>query len=127
MSAISTAAVSGAKNQTIAEAEANVVRMTKSYNFFIGDLNAIMTSQISIKQRKREVMEWLSPGNATARHDEFSLKRVPGSGRWFVESREFKDWVMASPQVLLGLGNGSVPSMIRELMSRGHWKVIHCV
>jgi hypothetical protein len=104
-----------------------VAKTTKSYNFFIGELNAIMTSQISIKQKKKEVMEWLSPGNASARHDEFSLKRVPGSGRWVVESREFKDWVKASPQVLIGLGNGSVLSMYRELMTRGYWKIIHCV
>jgi hypothetical protein len=85
---------------------------TQSYNAFIGDLNAIMVAQFLAKEKKKEVIEWLSVGIPASRHDGFSKARVAGSGSWFVESGEFKDWVTGTSQVLIGSGSGSTPSSI---------------
>jgi hypothetical protein len=115
-SVISTVATSGSKDQELADAEAKVDSATQSYNTFIGDLNAIMVAHFLTeakkkeeKEKKKEVMEWLSVGIPASRHDGFSRTRVTGSGTWFVESKEFKDWVTGATQVLIGSGSGSTP------------------
>ena len=82
------------------------------YNTFIGGLIVIMMSHDLAKKKMKEVMEWLSSKNPSVRHNEFAGKRVSGSGMWFVESSEFKDWMMGSSQVLIGSGNGIIPSII---------------
>jgi hypothetical protein len=109
---ISTAATSGSKAQELSNAEGKVQSATESYNTFIGDLNAIMIGYLVAKEKKKEVMEWLSVGIPASRHDGFSKTRVVGSGSWFVESREFKEWVTGDIQVLIGSGSGSIPSCI---------------
>ena len=81
---------------------------TKVYNTFIGDLNVIMLSQFLAKEKKKEIINWLEAKESSSRHKEFSQKRVSGSGMWFVESNEFKDWVSGSSQILIGSGNGTV-------------------
>jgi hypothetical protein len=62
------------------------------------------------KEYRKDVMEWLSVGiPAESRHDGFSRARIADSGTWFVQSREFKDWVKGTTQVLIGSGSGSTP------------------
>jgi hypothetical protein len=82
---------------------------TKVYNTFIGDLNVIMLSQFLAQEKKKEIIKWLDAKESSSRHKAFSRKRIAKSGTWFIESDEFKDWVLGSSQVLIGAGNGIVP------------------
>jgi hypothetical protein len=118
-SVISTAATSGSEDQELVGAKEKVEDVTQVYNTFIGDLNAIMNGYLvarekekEAKEKMKEVREWLSVGIPASRHDGFSKTRVAGSGTWFVESREFKDWVTGETQVLVGSGSGLTPSNI---------------
>ena len=110
---MSTAAKSSEKDQSLVAAQAKVDGATKAYNAFIVDLNALMMSQFLAKEKKKEILSWLSSKNSWSRHNEFSQKRVSGSGTWFVESEEFKDWTKGtSEHVLIGWGNGTFHSSV---------------
>jgi len=112
-STVSTAAKSSEKDQSLVVAQAKVDNATKVYNAFIGDLNALMMSQFLAKEKKKEILNWLSSKNSWSRHNEFSQKRVSGSGTWFVESEEFMDWTKGtSEHVLIGWGNGTFHSSV---------------
>jgi hypothetical protein len=111
-SAVSGAASGTDKDQNLADAETKVNATTKSYNTFIGGLTFSMISQDRAEKKKKEIMESLSSKNPLVRDNEFAGKRVSGTGTWFVESNEFKGWMMGSSQVLIGSGNGIIPSII---------------
>lgn len=100
---------------------------TQSYTRFIEDLQTIMVEYLLEKEYRKDVMEWLSVGIPAPRHDGFSRTRVPGSGTWYVESIEFKEWVRGTTQILIGSGTGSTPNTSQDLISRGRWKVLHYV
>jgi hypothetical protein len=125
-SVISTTATSGSKDQELTDAEAKVENATQSYNTFISELIAILSAYCLVQAKKKDVMEWISVGIPTSRHDGFSKLRVDGSGTWFVESEEFKDWVKGVTQVLIGSGSGSTRQVSYSNI-RGCWKVLYYV
>ena len=39
------------------------------------------------------MLDWIYPGNFKAKHEEIKSKRVPESGKWFLESPEYQNWL----------------------------------
>jgi hypothetical protein len=106
MSSISTTARNFDKHQNLAAAEAKVNTSSQDYNSFVADLIAILIIQLHVKEKKKDILNWLSSRNSSSRHENFSKMRESDSGTWLVESLEFKEWVSGSSQVLIGSGNG---------------------
>lgn len=56
-------------------------------------------------ERREKILEWLSIGDFSMRHHELQKTRVKNSGRWFLESKEFMNWVNGSgPNCLICSG-----------------------
>ena len=65
----------------------------------VGDL------QLSEDQRERQdLLEWLSPLSFPAQQSAIFNRRQEGTGQWFFESPEFKNWMSKSGQTLLCRG-----------------------
>lgn len=64
----------------------------------------LVLDDVQLEKRKR-ILEWLSPISFSTRHHELRKARVPGSGKWLLESKEFTSWVDAhEPSSLLFSG-----------------------
>jgi Cdc6-like AAA superfamily ATPase len=46
------------------------------------------------------MMEWLSPTDFPAQHHDIIVRRQEGTGRWFLDSLEFKKWLQGSDKTL---------------------------
>lgn len=56
-------------------------------------------------QRRQKVLEWLADDDFSIRHNELQNTRAENSGQWFVESKEFRNWVEGTgPNCLICLG-----------------------
>jgi hypothetical protein len=75
-----------------------------------------------IRNTRRDLLEWISPGPYSITHDGLRKKRAPNSGTWLLECRDFLPWISDSTHTLLCSGIGSFqirveltrPSEIRE-------------
>src|SRR5262245_3176272 len=57
-------------------------------------------------EKREKILEWLSPGSFTAKHEQLRKARVKDTGQWFLDSDQFRHWVnSAAPQTLLCPGN----------------------
>ena len=52
----------------------------------------IVVDDVQFEKRKK-VLEWISPIDFSSQHEKLRSVRVSDSGRWFLESTEFIDWV----------------------------------
>ncbi|KAJ7270980.1 ankyrin repeat-containing domain protein [Mycena rebaudengoi] len=51
-----------------------------------------------------KIIEWLSPLNFFARHDDIFRTRQEGTGRWFLEDSRFKNWLLSTGESVWCLG-----------------------
>jgi len=51
-----------------------------------------MLGDLGKKQKRQNILEWLSPGDYWQRHNNFRARYVPGIGNWLLESNRFKIW-----------------------------------
>ncbi|KAJ7271001.1 ankyrin repeat-containing domain protein [Mycena rebaudengoi] len=51
-----------------------------------------------------KIIEWLSPLNFFARHDDIFRTRQEGTGRWFLEDSRFKNWLLSTGESIWCLG-----------------------
>lgn len=49
---------------------------------------------------RQKVLDWLSPSNYATQQSDYISRREQGTGQWFLDSSEFKDWVSGSKQTL---------------------------
>jgi hypothetical protein len=64
----------------------------------------VVRDDVQFKKRK-EILEWLSPASFITRHEELQKTRAENSGKWFVESEEFVQWMEGKgPNALLCTG-----------------------
>ena len=87
-------------------AKAKVTGATNAYVKSMGFLTAKMTSQLLLhdKEEAREkVLNWLSGGADIGwkRHWDLHEKRVPGTGKWFLDSVPFNRWRKGSGSPVL--------------------------
>jgi hypothetical protein len=52
----------------------------------------VVFDEIQREKRKR-ILEWLSPISFSTRHHELRKARTPGCGTWFLKTKEFPTWV----------------------------------
>ncbi|KAI5859462.1 hypothetical protein GGS23DRAFT_585518 [Durotheca rogersii] len=75
-------------------------------------------------QRRQDVLKWLSPLDYASQQADFLSRRQPGTGKWFLESPEYKVWVEEGRKTLFcpgipGAGKTILTSaVIDDLMSR---------
>jgi hypothetical protein len=57
--------------------------------------------------RRREILNWLSPETFSQTNDTYRSSRLEGSGKWFLNSQPFQDWVSGTSKLLIveGMGN----------------------
>jgi hypothetical protein len=53
-----------------------------------------------LDDRTEELARWISPLNFNEQHDAAFAKHSKGTGTWFLESSEFKDWTDDQHKVL---------------------------
>lgn len=53
-----------------------------------------------IDKELREIANWLSPLDAWITHSDIFRRRQSGTGRWLLESEEFKHWVYGDEETL---------------------------
>ncbi|KGO62622.1 hypothetical protein PEX2_046480 [Penicillium expansum] len=49
---------------------------------------------------RQKVLDWLSPLSYAAQQSDYISRREEGTGQWFLDSSEFKEWVSGSKQTL---------------------------
>lgn len=64
----------------------NVGNVTDSYK------NVWNNCQISLRDEKREILEWLSPLASRERHRAVSEGRLEEVGDWLLQTKEFEKW-----------------------------------
>ncbi|KAL8644546.1 MAG: hypothetical protein Q9226_007707, partial [Calogaya cf. arnoldii] len=77
-----------------------------------------------LKQRK-EVLDWLSPLDFFKTQQDIFDRHEEGTGQWFLESHEFKDWLSGQSRVLycpgiLGAGKTILASVVIHYLRERH-------
>src|SRR5271170_8513401 len=62
----------------------------------------------SSDDERQAIASWLSSLNFQASQNEFIQKRRKGTGEWFLESQEFKDWSDGTSEMLWCPGDGMI-------------------
>jgi hypothetical protein len=80
-----------------AAAKSDVDAAATAYTKSMGFLTAKMTAKLLLhdKDEKREkILNWVSSGDDVnwRRHWDLHNRRVPGTGKWFLESVEYNNW-----------------------------------
>ena len=58
-------------------------------------------------EKRRKILEWLSVGSFSARHEELQKTRIQDSGRWFLDLEAFISWTNGTgPSCLVCTGIG---------------------
>ena len=47
----------------------------------------------SLGSTRQRILDWLWPGSFTERLDALREQRIPNTGKWFLETPKFQDWV----------------------------------
>jgi len=56
--------------------------------------------EIQHSQIEKNILQWLTPTEYHSQQHDFSRERQPGTGQWFVNSKEFQSWLQASNHTL---------------------------
>jgi Cdc6-like AAA superfamily ATPase len=51
-------------------------------------------------QRKREILEWICPGDYSIQHRDYIDRRQPDTGEWFLQSPRYQEWVQSEQSTL---------------------------
>ncbi|KAL7963708.1 ankyrin repeat-containing domain protein [Trichoderma compactum] len=76
------------------------------------------------KQEEKQILDWLTPIDYGLLHSDYYKRLQPGTGKWFLEQKEFQDWITGSNDILFcygipGAGKTILASMvINHLSSR---------
>ena len=87
------------------------------YNVSVSNLTVLLSYQKLKNDKRREILDWLIRETRwEEKHGSYSNRRVPNTGTWFLESKEFQAWFKGSSQVLLCDGAGMELVFQRDLM-----------
>lgn len=58
------------------------------------------------ERRTTDILDWLAPTSSLHKHRDLQVRRAEGTGRWFLEHRDFLDWIddASTSHDLLGVG-----------------------
>jgi Cdc6-like AAA superfamily ATPase len=79
------------------------------------------TLDSSEDQKRRAVLDWLTPIDYSSQQADYTKMRHPGTGQWLLDLVEFKEWLLADGQTLLytgipGAGKTILTSIVIEYM-----------
>src|SRR5271170_5087463 len=77
--------------------------------------------QSSSDDEREVIASWLSSLNFQTSQNEFIQKREKGTGEWFLESREFKEWRDGTSEMLWCPGDGRIIFVTRSHFLTGQW------
>jgi hypothetical protein len=72
-------------------------------NAFHGQLVRDNVAQIVRRQgdqRRRAILEWITPIDYAAQQNDFIARRQPGTGQWLLDSAEFQEWLKDKERTL---------------------------
>jgi hypothetical protein len=52
-------------------------------------------------EKRRKILEWISPGDFSSRHEAVSKERVERSGTWFLRGDTYQNWLNGTASNLL--------------------------
>jgi Cdc6-like AAA superfamily ATPase len=76
----------------------NTTSIRNTLPIFQASINAI--EGVQSRQQYHTMMEWLSPTDFPAQQHDIIVRRQEGTGRWFLDSLEFKKWLQGSDKTL---------------------------
>ncbi|OAL04266.1 hypothetical protein IQ06DRAFT_96048 [Phaeosphaeriaceae sp. SRC1lsM3a] len=95
--------------------------------------NTVRLVRYQEDKEQRAVLEWLTPTDYAPQQNDFLKQRQAGSGKWLLDSAEFKTWVETENQTLFcpgipGAGKTILTSIVvEELSTRFQGKSSHAV
>jgi hypothetical protein len=87
-------------------AKAKVERAIDIYIKATTSLTTMIGVQILVKQKEKDILRWLWTGDVEEKHRMLKKDRVQDSGRWFLETVEYNDWVGDGSSALICPGIG---------------------
>ncbi|KAF3223692.1 hypothetical protein TWF679_000129 [Orbilia oligospora] len=70
------------------------------------DFNRVAISEIAVLRgslagdKERKILEWITPIDDSAQHNDFLNRRQPGTGSWLLNSSEYQNW-LHTPKAIL--------------------------
>lgn len=56
------------------------------------------------EQEEKQILDWLTPIDYGLIHSDYYKRLQPGTGKWFLEQKEFQDWITGSNDTLFCYG-----------------------
>ncbi|KAF3069303.1 Ankyrin repeat domain-containing protein 50 [Trichoderma lentiforme] len=56
------------------------------------------------EQEEKQILDWLTPIDYGLIHSDYYKRLQPGTGKWFLEQKEFQDWITGSNDTLFCCG-----------------------
>ncbi|KAL6801754.1 ankyrin repeat-containing domain protein [Trichoderma sp. SZMC 28012] len=74
------------------------------------------------KQEEKQILDWLTPIDYGLIHSDYYKRLQPGTGKWFLEQKEFQDWITGNNGTLFcygipGAGKTILASLIINRLS----------
>jgi hypothetical protein len=90
----------------ITTAKAKVAQAIQMYNVATNNLTASVGLRILSNEKDQSILDWLSTADLEGRHKQMKKDRTPNTGKWFLESSEYNDWVRGEgPSTLISQGS----------------------
>ena len=90
----------------------NVVRIRNKQEgtyFFQTELTRLVKERL-------DILNWLSPETFSDTYDTIRSSRLKGSGKWFLDSNRFQDWVKGNSKMLIAEGMGNFHQLLNLLL-----------
>ncbi|KAL5088278.1 hypothetical protein Trisim1_006730 [Trichoderma cf. simile WF8] len=69
------------------------------------------------EQEEKQILDWLTPIDYGLIHSDYYKRLQPGTGKWFLEQKEFQDWITGSNDTLFCYGiPGSGKTILASLI-----------
>jgi Cdc6-like AAA superfamily ATPase len=74
-------------------------------------------------QRKRELLEWICPGDYSIQHGDYIDRRQPDTGEWFLQTQKYQEWVQSEQSTLFcpgmpGAGKTMMAALVIDRLLR---------
>lgn len=100
------------------------VTLLEALNGRITRENTFKLVKVQEDKERTAILEWLTSTEYASQQSDFIERRQPGTGEWFLESKEYRDWVSRNVPTLFspgipGSGKTIIASIvIEDLMNR---------
>jgi len=82
---------------------------SRRVHFFQTELTRLVNERL-------DILNWLSPETFSDTYDTIRSSRLKGSGKWFLDSNRFQDWVKGNSKMLIAEGMGNFHQLLNLLL-----------